>query len=276
VIGLVVANRSDADMLKMMAHENAEEFRSDALVGVETIAAVVEAYDRGEIDLESVSADTGKPFVYLLPGGKRYSLATVARFLGWVKPSDRQATSACRRAFDAYQTRATTHEALDSIPAEQRSEVAVETVVIAAHSARNAAEKAGMSRAQTREVEKAAASAAAEEVREHSGFKARSSARMIGHAAVSKVKGKKKRSPPPVELYIAKLTRKCQTLEPYQGILEECRHLTPFINDLDKTQTRNLAAALESMLTRSATGVKHVAEALRSHEPKELRKLLEP
>jgi len=30
--------------------------------------------------------------VYVLPGGKTYSLATVARFLGWIKPSDQHAT----------------------------------------------------------------------------------------------------------------------------------------------------------------------------------------
>ena len=77
-IGLVVADRPDADMLRMIAHENSEEFRSDALVGVETIAAlVIEAYGRGEIELDSVEKeDKGRQH---LPGGKCYSLATVAR-----------------------------------------------------------------------------------------------------------------------------------------------------------------------------------------------------
>ena len=40
--------------------------------------------------------------IYKLPGGKLYTLGTLARFLGWVKPSDGQATRGCREAFDAW------------------------------------------------------------------------------------------------------------------------------------------------------------------------------
>jgi hypothetical protein len=95
----VVAARSDADMLRMMAHESSEEFRSDALVGVETIAAVVEAYGRGEIELDQPrKEDAGQRQV--LPGGKTYTLATVARFLGWVKPSTALMCSVQGRASD--------------------------------------------------------------------------------------------------------------------------------------------------------------------------------
>ena len=61
---------------------------------------VIDAYGAGEIELEP--ADEQKSQKFILPGGKYYSLATVARFLGWVKPSDGQATRGCREAFDAY------------------------------------------------------------------------------------------------------------------------------------------------------------------------------
>jgi hypothetical protein len=54
---------------------------------VETIAAVIEAFGKGEIELEAVDAEHSHQ-TFRLPEGKRYSLATVARFLGWVKPSD--------------------------------------------------------------------------------------------------------------------------------------------------------------------------------------------
>jgi hypothetical protein len=80
-------------------HENDEEFKHDAIVQTESIAAVLDAYAKGEIELEAITPHAAGQ-VYLLPGGKSYSLATVARFLGWVKPSDGQATRSCgaRRA----------------------------------------------------------------------------------------------------------------------------------------------------------------------------------
>jgi len=45
-------------------------------------AAVIDAYARGEIELEPVSQGHGQQS-YSLSGGKLYTLATVAR---WVKP----------------------------------------------------------------------------------------------------------------------------------------------------------------------------------------------
>jgi len=50
----------------------------------------------GEIELESPQAGGKGSPVVTLPGGKVYSVGTVARFLGWMKPSDGQATNACR------------------------------------------------------------------------------------------------------------------------------------------------------------------------------------
>jgi len=49
-------------------------------------------YGAGEIELEAPEPVHGMKATYDLPGGKSYSLATVARFLGWVKPSGGQAT----------------------------------------------------------------------------------------------------------------------------------------------------------------------------------------
>ena len=65
---------------------------------------VIDAYAAGEIELEQPEASGKGAPVITLPGGKVYNLATVARFLGWVKPSDGQATRGCRAAFDAYAT----------------------------------------------------------------------------------------------------------------------------------------------------------------------------
>jgi hypothetical protein len=64
---------------------------------------VIEAYGRGEIKLEAVDPKTNKSQIHALPNGKAYDLTTVARFLGWVKPSNGQAAVACRIALDALQ-----------------------------------------------------------------------------------------------------------------------------------------------------------------------------
>ena len=39
------------------------------------------------VELEPVDPKTNKSQTHALPGGKAYSLSTVARFLGWIKPS---------------------------------------------------------------------------------------------------------------------------------------------------------------------------------------------
>ena len=81
-----------------------------------------EANAKGEIELEAVDPKTAKSQIYGLPGGKPYTLGTVARFLNLVTPSDGQATKACRVAFDAYRQKASTAEALASIPSIHHSE----------------------------------------------------------------------------------------------------------------------------------------------------------
>jgi len=96
----------------------------------------IEAYGRGEIELEFVESHGANQQKYSLPGGKRYNLSTVARFLGWVKASNGQATRSCRIAFDAYQSEASTKSALDSLTPEERSETAVKTVIGASKAAR--------------------------------------------------------------------------------------------------------------------------------------------
>ncbi len=132
-IGIVVSELTNEKMLHMMADENANEYQHDARVTIETLRAVIEAYGRGEIELEAPAEGHGQQ-KYSLPGGKLYTLATVARWLNWVKPSDRQATNACRNAFDAYQTEATTKAALDKL--DDVSDVAVQAVNTVVRAAR--------------------------------------------------------------------------------------------------------------------------------------------
>ena len=112
VVPIIVRSISDDHMLKMMAQENMEEWGSSAFVELQTVAAVVEAYGRGEIELESVGnwdEEKGR-FVcrhgvklvnirwapsYIEGLGKTsspdltwslgYTPGTVAKFLGWTQ-----------------------------------------------------------------------------------------------------------------------------------------------------------------------------------------------
>lgn len=280
-IGIVVAKRSDADMLRMMADENRSEFGRDARVGVETIAAVIGAYERGEIELPPVETDGygGARQVYKLdlPDGKSktYTLGTVARFLNWVKPSDGQATSACRQAFDAYRERAATQEALNTLKPSEASEVAVQTVVTAARAARVQAVKAGMTPAKVHAAEKKAAAEAVREVKQIGGFKARDVAVGIAKKAVQDVAGPKAPKVQQVEIYLSKLIDVCEQAEPYAAILRDCRRLIPFVDDLQPASANRLASALEGMLKRGEVGVRSVAAALRSGNYRRVVALLE-
>jgi hypothetical protein len=94
-VSLIIRELDDDHMLKIMARENMEEWGTSAAVEQETVRAVVEAYAAGKIDLElpdpkarglryapsfcALSADRS--------ADKPYSPQTVAKFLGWLKPS---------------------------------------------------------------------------------------------------------------------------------------------------------------------------------------------
>jgi len=275
-VGIVVAARTNADMLRMMADENAAEFQHDAWIGVETMSAVVDAYARGDIELDAVDSKTNASAIYALPAGKAYSLATVARFLGWIKPSNGQATSACALAFDAYRQRAGTEEAIETLGPSERSEVAVQTITTAARTGRKHAEEAGLPPAKVREAEKRAATYAANKVKESSGFKAREEAVALGRQAAKEVAGKTaKKHVPEIEFYAARLIKRCEAVDPYADILRECYRLVPFVDDLTEPLARKLATALATMITRSTVRVSPIVRALRAGNRRQVRALLQ-
>jgi hypothetical protein len=135
--------RSDADMPRMMADENREEFKDDHLVAIETISATIEAFGRGEIELPPVAKDTPKSAIFeVAPSGATYTASTVARFLSWTKRhgDDRepQPTNPCRLAFEAYHKKANIVPTLATLPEDDRSRQATSTV-LRARSVRRAA-----------------------------------------------------------------------------------------------------------------------------------------
>jgi len=273
-LGLVISKRSDADMLRMMADENRAEFKHDMAVTIETISAVIDAYAAGEITLEAVSAKPNTPEFHL-PGGKCYSLATVARFLGWVKPSDGQATRGCREAFDAYRELASTGEALQLFSPEERTSTAVETVTTAARSARTQAQKDHATPSQVRKAEQSAAVEAVKEIKKTTASQAQDQAVAIGKKAAATVVGKKPKKQPHVELYIKQLVAKIGKISPFGPILTEARRLVPFIDDIPKAARQDAATALRDMAKRSNKSVESLASALELGNSTRMRALLE-
>lgn len=243
-IGIVVSRLSDADMLHMMADENREEFKHDALVSVETIGQVIEAYGRGEIELPPVAKDG--PRGETLPSGKVYSLATVARFLGWVKPSNNQATSACIAAFRTYHNKAAVKIA-KMLPEGLRDEAFVSTVTVAANTARKAAKKAGKSESQQEQVAVKAAKAQVKEiVREKQSKRARVKARAVGLEAAGE-----KPPLPNLKKILAKLVRSIKArITRDQEMAEGITAVSLHADELPGYELQQYASALHEEATR--------------------------
>jgi hypothetical protein len=84
-ITLNIREFSDTEMLKVMARENMEEWRTSPLVAMETVAAVIEAYEKGEIELE-MPKNKAREDVTRGSVSHPYTARTVAKFLGWITP----------------------------------------------------------------------------------------------------------------------------------------------------------------------------------------------
>lgn len=104
VINIEVRDLSDEQMLKIMARENMEEWGSSAMIEMETVRAVVEAFAAGRIQLEEPHGkDISKGKARIAPNfkpiredfstseniQKYYTTGTVARFLGWTDKNGR-------------------------------------------------------------------------------------------------------------------------------------------------------------------------------------------
>ena len=100
LVHLNIRDLSDAEMLRMMADENLEDWGTSADVELGVIRAVVESFAAGRIELALPSERANKSVLRyapsFIPGDasrasgtheKVYTAQTVGRFLGWVKPS---------------------------------------------------------------------------------------------------------------------------------------------------------------------------------------------
>lgn len=195
-IGVVVGNRDNATMLRMMASENAEEFKHSPLVTQETIGAVIEAYGADEIALE-VPEDLrgGKGGVYKTQlQDKPYTLPMVARFLGWVQ-ADGQPTRNCRIAFEAWHAAHDLGVDVRKYQQQLRAEndelltnKATQAILTSVRSAQRQAERAGASPAVVKQAAQAAAKDTVERIKEdNQARRTKDQAGMVGAASAQKV-----------------------------------------------------------------------------------------
>jgi len=276
-LGLAVGDRDNSVMLRMMADENREEFKHDPLVSSETIAAVVEAYGRGEIELESVDPKTRKGFIHDLPDGRTYTLTTAARFLSWTRSDGKggtMPTEVCRRAFDLFRSSAAVQEAVQSVPSDKRSQEVVIQIQKSATVARGHAKEAHLPPSKVRQAEAKAAKRMAEVVTEEGGFNAREKAEAVGKEAARSTAPKKIKQPPLIENYVAQLISRSKKMNPYKKLLDQCGELLPYLNDLDKPFRLKLADVLEGMLVQTAADVRTIVVALRSGNRTDKTRLL--
>jgi hypothetical protein len=82
-IDLVVRPLTDTEMVKIMAHENMDEWGHSADLSIETVRATLEAAAAGQIELPKLK-DGGQTRKVVTPrGATPYSADTIAKFLGW-------------------------------------------------------------------------------------------------------------------------------------------------------------------------------------------------
>jgi len=102
-VELIIRDLDDEAMIQMMARQNMEEWNTSAIVSMETIRAVVEAYGAGLISLPGVPKKTSPDRIRYAPSFARtgadlpastdhpYTANTLANFLGWVDPARNKA-----------------------------------------------------------------------------------------------------------------------------------------------------------------------------------------
>ena len=242
-LGLMVEERSNAEMLRMLADENRAEFRHDPVATAETIRSVVEAFARGEIELPSVSPDTRKDLIYVAPGGATYTASTLARFLGWTKGHGKrepQPTTHFRRAFGAYQKRFSSEAVIDPLDAESSKDVPSGIVRGSAKGTR---------------------------------------AKALQKGAQTEVRGAEHPVTPMLEVVTEGDTRRLTHQLEYHdlsgGVWDQCRRLAPHLSSQNPELIRKVADALERLGERFAARTRNLAAALRASDFKQFAKILE-
>src|SRR5499427_11024262 len=92
-IEVVPRKLDNSAMLKMMAHDNLEEYGTTAIAPIEMCKAAVEAFAKGLVEFETARSGIRANDMYLAPSfirgkgdfdpAKTYTATTLSNFLGW-------------------------------------------------------------------------------------------------------------------------------------------------------------------------------------------------
>jgi hypothetical protein len=276
-LGIVVADRDNATMLKMMASENDEEFKHSPLIGQETIGAVIEAYGQGEIDLETVDPKAPKHAIYVVADAKTYTCQTVARFLGWTQ-RDGLATRSCRIAFETWHAEhdlgISVTKYLENIPEEKQTTLASNAVLEAVKAVRVQAKKQGMTAEDTKKAAKAAAAGVVAEFKDDTFSRdIEDKSRSIGLRAAGIVPIKTK---PKVKAFVKALIKQLADETSILKHDEMLKEIVRCADDIDRELLRDLSKTIRRYVTQAEKKYSKHADALERHLASNIREVVVP
>lgn len=271
-LGIVVADRSEEDMLRMMADENFSEFGHDDLANAEVVGAVIEAYGAGRIELGAVdSKDRSGGFATAGAVTKSYTSTTVARFLGWGserKDGRYEPSKPFRRAFDLWHQGRENEAVTDTVrEMRERGDASAKSVTEVTRAARE------VTRSGTRlnPSQRKAAMAKAMD-----GVKSGKAGSVAAKSAVTEVKrGKPQDRSVDAHMHLEAAIREWQReIDPFGRLLRKVRELEPFVEDMKIEKRRELADAMEGTLNSAVELVDRYIKVWREGRPSRIKTLL--
>lgn len=264
-MNLIIRKISDEDMLRVMADENAEEFKFDAAVEMETIRAVVEAWAKGEIQLPKVKPRTPPEKIRYAPSFVRgltsvtntevgYTADSIAEFLGWKQPNGEPSRRILNAldALEAAEKDLVSESELAGLGSDQAQVVAAGAAAIErsyeqAGNASGDSEHKERMKTKGREVAKSAAKRAIEVLKKKKGG-IRDVRETMSLARAPKHPEKKV---PDIEKFVSTLTKDLDSvLGPKDVRRSKIKEVVKFKDDIESRIKKNLVVALRELSER--------------------------
>jgi ParB-like chromosome segregation protein Spo0J len=247
----------DAMMLKMMAHDNMEEYGTSAIVVMETVKAVVEAFAAGRIKLEN-PAGAGRGGRRIAPSFKQqegifgevensYNAGTIGKLIGWME-TETKAAGKIYIALDALEL--IEKGVLKEKDFYELSLGQAEVLVKETNATLAWREESKHTPTREQAVPKARAvgTAIAKSFRQQ---KERGSAGDRAARIVDKIEKRPKRLPDVAE-FCLKLSRELgEILSPRDELTEMILEIIKVVDDVDERNRKGLIADLESLSNRA-------------------------
>lgn len=273
-VELQISDFSDADMLRIMANENMEEWHHNAAIEHETIRAVVEAFAEGKIELKTMAAlGPSKariaPLYATIPVAGRdrqdtrkwYSTKTVSEFLDW----ERTKVELSLAALELIEQDIATDEQFDGLSGRQAKKL-----IRGLHETLRAGETA------------ARVSGNPEKARRRAKFVATQTARELaadiknGNLADDAITDRAReirydtrgKQMPDIDSFARSLTSKLTSLLAYDAMSKELAKLVEHAEHLDDEAAHELVMALKGLAARATENAAAVEKKVATLPPK--------